>query len=154
MTSHPVTSRPVGTPHAHRRAFSLVEVIFALLLVGLVYVAALNTLTAARIGQVRTHHEALAIMLAQQRISELLPQPYAVLQSQPRTEFTRHPGWHHEIIVEHVQPSEPGSPATTDTGVKRLRVIVSQGSTEMAELVSLRTHAMPDMATPLEAVTP
>lgn len=69
MTPAPVRQHATRSRAA---AFSLVEVIFALLLVGGVFVAAINTLAASRTTQRITADRARAHMLAQDLMSEIL----------------------------------------------------------------------------------
>ncbi|MFA9477361.1 prepilin-type N-terminal cleavage/methylation domain-containing protein [Phycisphaerales bacterium AB-hyl4] len=146
-------------PAVHRtkrdaKGFSLVEVIFALLLVGLVYVAAIDTLGAARANQARTHDHAVAFMLAQERMSQLLIKPYGQLDKDSETELDDRPGWSRTVEVDHVNADEPETVAGSDTGVRRVRVTVSRGNAQLAELVTLRTRGMPSLPANAEAIGP
>ena len=61
---------------SERRAFSLLEVVISVFLVGTVMVVALKALIAATAGQVHNGNRAQATLLAQALIDEILDQPY------------------------------------------------------------------------------
>lgn len=68
----------VGTGITRRRpALSLVETSVSMLIVGLMLVAALNTVGAARVGQQHMTDRSRAVMLAQELMAEILQQHYA-----------------------------------------------------------------------------
>ncbi|MEX0652782.1 MAG: hypothetical protein WD151_01530 [Phycisphaeraceae bacterium] len=146
----PTTVRTAGKA----TGFSLVEVIFALLLVGLIYVAAINTLGVARVSQVRTHEHALGYMLAQEQMSATLALPYDQVASVGSTNVPGRTDWQYEIAVEPVDPADPAATVALDQGARRIRVVVSRGPAPIAELVSVRTRAMPAMQTRQEAIAP
>ena len=72
-----------------RRAYSLVEVMICVLIVGGLFVAALQTLSAARVSQRQTTQRSRAQMLAQAMIEEIVTQPY--LDPQARAGFGPEP---------------------------------------------------------------
>lgn len=146
-----VTRRPV---QRRMHGFSLVEVIFAMLLVGLVYVAAINTLGAARASQVRTHDHAVAYMLAQERMSELLAKAYDQIDSESKRAFDDRANWFHAVEVAYAQRDEPALTASSDTGARRIQVTIYRGNAVLAELVALRTRDMPTLPTHMEAIGP
>ena len=61
---------------SERRAFSLLEVVISVFLVGTVMVVALEALVAATAGQTRNGNRAQATLLAQALIDEMLDHPY------------------------------------------------------------------------------
>lgn len=70
----------MNTPHpldqAYRRAFSLVETAIATVLVGGLFVVAMNTLGASRISQSRYAERDQALLLAEDLLNEVLAQAY------------------------------------------------------------------------------
>lgn len=71
-----MTRTPGHISHAHQRGITLIEVAVSILIVGGLLVAALNTLGASRMSQLRTADDEHAHMLAQQLIAEIIAQPY------------------------------------------------------------------------------
>ena len=66
-----------GTPPIPaRRSFSLVEVVVSVLIMGVMFVAALNTVGAARGGEYRLAEREQALLLAQALMAEILQQAY------------------------------------------------------------------------------
>lgn len=63
-------------PNARRRAFSLLEVVVSLFLVGTIMVVALEALTAATRGRARNSNQAQAAHLAHSLLQEILDHPY------------------------------------------------------------------------------
>jgi MSHA pilin protein MshD len=61
---------------SQRRAFSLLEVVISVFLVGTVMVVALEALVAATAGRAHNGNQAQATLLAQALIEEILDQPY------------------------------------------------------------------------------
>jgi prepilin-type N-terminal cleavage/methylation domain-containing protein len=59
------------------RAFSMVEVVVSAAIVGVMMVAALNTVAASKLGQQNTGDRGKGALLAQQLMAEILPQAYA-----------------------------------------------------------------------------
>ena len=59
-----------------RRAFSLLEVVISLFLVGTVMVVAMQAFVAGIAGRARNGNQAQAVLLAQALIDEILDQPY------------------------------------------------------------------------------
>ncbi len=73
MNSAALTSEHAGSK---RRAFSLLEVVISVFLVGTVMVVALEALVAATAGRAQSGNQAHAALLAQALIEEILDQPY------------------------------------------------------------------------------
>ena len=71
----PPDPRPARRP-PRRNAFSLVEVVVAMMLVSLLLVAALSTVGTSRAGQRHAIDQALAANLAQSLLDEIMGQPY------------------------------------------------------------------------------
>jgi len=59
------------------RAFAMVEVVIATLVVGVTLVAALNTLGAARGGEYKLAERGRALLLARDLMAEIMQQPYS-----------------------------------------------------------------------------
>lgn len=59
------------------RSFSLVEVVVSVLVMGVMFVAALNTVGAARSGEYRLAEREQALLLAQALVAEIMQQAYA-----------------------------------------------------------------------------
>ena len=71
------SQRPVGmSASARHAAYSLVEVMITIVIIGGMFVAAMHTLGAARLGQRQTTDRARAHMLAQALMDEILRQAY------------------------------------------------------------------------------
>lgn len=64
------------TRACHTTGFTLVEAVMSILIVGLMLVAALNTVGASKVAQARTAEQAIGPMLAQDLMSEILSQRY------------------------------------------------------------------------------
>lgn len=70
---------PAPTNHqnrSERRAFSLLEVVISLFLVGTVMVVAMEVFASATTGRARNGNQTRAVLLAQALIDEILDQPY------------------------------------------------------------------------------
>ena len=61
--------------------FTLIESVLSILIVGLMLVAALNTVGASKLGQARNAEQAVGPILAQQLLDEIVDQPYAEASS-------------------------------------------------------------------------
>ncbi len=59
------------------RALSMIEVVVSITIVGVMMVAALNTVGASKLGQQKTGHRGKGALLAQQLMSEILQNAYA-----------------------------------------------------------------------------
>ena len=68
---------------SERPAFSLLEVIISLFLVGTVMVVAMEVFVSAIAGRSRNGNQARAVLLAQALIDEILDQPYVELDGTP-----------------------------------------------------------------------
>ena len=64
-------------PNCSKRAFSMVEVTISVVIVGIMTVAALNTVGAAKLGNQKTTSRKNGTLLAQQLMAEILTQGYA-----------------------------------------------------------------------------
>jgi MSHA pilin protein MshD len=64
-------------PTRHNKGFTLIEAIMSILIVGVMYVAALQTLGASRVGQATIADQRRGYELAQQLLAEIVSQPYA-----------------------------------------------------------------------------
>ena len=64
---------------SERRAFSLIEVVISVFLVGTVMVVALEVFASATLGRARNGNQTQAVLLAQALIDEILDQPYMEL---------------------------------------------------------------------------
>lgn len=58
------------------RALSMIEAVISIAIVGVMMVAALNTVAASKLGQRKTGHRGKGALLAQQLMSEILRQSY------------------------------------------------------------------------------
>lgn len=145
---------PLQQHPSRRGAFSMVEVIFALLLVGVVFAAAMHTLASARMSQVRTHDHAVAHMLAQEWMSELLAAPFDELAPRSESSIDGWPDWNREARIDWADPDDPAAVAGSPTGMRRISVHVSRGSAELAALVSVRTDAAADLHWSTETIAP
>ena len=72
-----------GRNLSERPAFSLLEVVISLFLVGTVMAVALEAFVAATVGRTRNGNEARAVLLAQALIDEITDQPYVELDGTP-----------------------------------------------------------------------
>ncbi len=70
------TARRIASERHPARAFSLAEAIVAIAIVGIMLVAALNTVGAARLGEQKTGDRGKGMLLAQQLMAEILQQRY------------------------------------------------------------------------------
>ena len=68
---------------SERRAFSMLEVVISVFLVGTVMVVAMEVFVSATAGRVRNGNQARAVLLAQALIDEILDQPYLELDGTP-----------------------------------------------------------------------
>ena len=77
---------------AQARGFTLIEAVMSMLIVGLMLVAALNTIGASRITEVRGFEQTLGPMLAEELMAEILDQSYEDTDGSPT--FGREGGEH------------------------------------------------------------
>ena len=157
-----------------RTGFSLVEAVIATLIVGVAFVAVINTVGASRATQIKTAQQGHALLLAQDLMTEILSLPYedenpgglgveGTENSSDRSTFDDIDDYHNwlgdppaaadgvsiagadgylrEVKVRWVDPASPDTTSGTETGVKRIRVIVKRGSAKLVALRALRTNA-------------
>jgi len=159
----------------HRPAFSLVEVVLSVLLLGGVMAAVLNTVgataTIRRLDMDRVRGQALAMDL----VDEIVAKPYddpdgaGTTLGPDSTETARSlfddvddyagwsasppqladgsaipglSGWTREAAVVWVSDSNLAAASLSETGVKRIRVVVRHGERIVATVEALRTSAM------------
>lgn len=80
-SNHGQTAKSVRLAHATPRfgrsaGFSMVEVVVAIVIVGLMYVAAINTLGATRVGHYKIARQQRALLLAHGLMAEITQHPY------------------------------------------------------------------------------
>lgn len=156
-----------------RSGIALVEAAFAVLIVGLMLVAAIQTVGASRATQLQTADASRAEQLAQGLMAEILAQPYAdpnetnvlgpeadetgstrayfndvddyngwtgsppqTKDGQPLPGFS---GWTRSVTVAYADPTDLAKSASSDTGVKRITVVVKKGDLPLATLTTIRT---------------
>lgn len=74
---HTRCRRPRGCHDArHSAAFSLIEAVMAMLIVSIMFTAALNTLSGARLAQERVAERSRGLQLAQAKLTEIMALPY------------------------------------------------------------------------------
>lgn len=88
----PAISDTQGRSTAQARGFTLIEAVMSMLIVGLMLVAALNTVGASRITEVRGFEQTLGPMLAEELMAEILNESYEETVDSPA--FGRETGEH------------------------------------------------------------
>jgi len=153
------------------RAFTLVESVISLVIVGVMLVAALNTVGASRLNQYKTSTRAQGRLLAESLLAEIFTQRYALFgvevgedagtrdafddvddyhtwTSSPPTEKTGAEmaswgRWQRSVTVEWVDPANPALVQGTESLAKRVTVKVSCGNMPVATLVAIKTDWEP-----------
>ncbi len=79
---------PIPTPNDHvpdtgKKAFTLVEAVISILIIGVMLVAALGTVGASRLGQYKNSQQSRGKLLAQALMDEILQQDYKEPDSTP-----------------------------------------------------------------------
>ncbi len=151
-----------------RHAFTIVEAALAVVIVGMVVVAALNAVGgAARLRGVSSDRSGAA-SLAHEMLSEVLTRPYddperdtgqpamrveyddifdydGLAESPPvdasDKEVQGFAGFRREVSVAWVLPTNPAMPSLVDTGVIRIRVTVLKAGKVLARVEAIRTRA-------------
>jgi type II secretory pathway pseudopilin PulG len=164
-----------GNRRACRSALSLIEVVASTIIVGMMSVAALNSLGAATRSAESLGDRAVALGLAEELMSEIVQQPYSEPtqtpafgretgeaasprsgfddvddyngwnQSPPRyrdgTAIPDRTAWRHRVIVSRVVPSNPTQTSATESGAKRIQVIIEHKGEVMVERIAVRTDS-------------
>jgi type II secretory pathway pseudopilin PulG len=156
-----------------RIGLTLVEVVASTMIVGVMAVAALNTLGAATRSSQSIGDRAVAQGLADELMAEIMQSAYAepsgaatfgpdgAEPSGPRAAFDDiddyhgwkatppqfrsgaiipdRADWQQRVIVARVVPDDPTQTSNTETGAKRIRVLIDFQGQVLAEQVAVRT---------------
>jgi hypothetical protein len=135
-------SRPETCNHA-RRALTLVEIVVATLIVGIMTVAALNGLGAATRSSITAGNRVVAHGLVDELMADILALSYDDLDDyedwdEPLTGDRA--DWTRRSTVELVTAADPTETSNgVDEGVKRIWVFVDYKGRQLAQGVALRT---------------
>jgi len=149
---------------SRRAAFTLIETVMSVLIVGVMLVAALETIGASARDSVLQQEQCKATALAEQLLSEIVPCRYADpnteagetratwddvsdydnLNENPPTSRNGAPlagyaGWQRKIQVHFVDPGNPSLQAGSDSGLKRVIVTVVSPMGKTTTLTGLRS---------------
>lgn len=156
---------PLGQPSG----FTLAEVMASMVIVGVMLVAALNTVAASRVAQQVIGDQSRALLLAQQLMSEVLQKDYGGSTLSPvlgvrtdRLGFTSideyqlwsamppvqadgtvmsaYEGWQRSVRIAFVDPADLNRFTTLDTGIKYISVGVRDPHGKLTVLNGLRTR--------------
>ncbi len=149
--------------------FSLVEAVLATAIVAGMFVAAMNTVGASGAAQFRLGRYQQGVGLAQDLMTEILQQPYAVTAAvvAPDTsrasfnDVTDYNGWKasplqyndgsaipdttnfkRSVTIDYVNTSDYTQVVATDTGAKRIRVTVYKNKETIVTLEAIRTSGL------------
>jgi type II secretory pathway pseudopilin PulG len=127
---------------AKRRALTLLEVVVSTLIVGVMIVAALETLGAAMRSGNTAGNLSIALGLADERLADILNTSYAGIDAynnQSEQFAGDRDGWSRHTIIERVTPSNPTqlTAGNVDQQVKRIRVTVELGGQEVVEQIAV-----------------
>lgn len=112
-------------PSVRRRAFTLIEVIVAIVLVGIFMYAGMGVMMNSGKYSVVVENLSVAQSLAEERLEMAMARPYASISSEALTNFTGNlSSYSYETIVEYVTPGNLDSTSVSDTGYKRIRVFI------------------------------
>ena len=164
---------------ADRRGFSLIETVVSIVIVGGLFVAAMNTVGASRTRQSKNAQRQRALLLGQDLMAEILQHGYwdpaaqagmgpDALEAVPgnRSRFDdvddyhgwsasppQHndgsaidwaDGYEREVTVEWLDPNNLSQTSAAETGIKRIRVVVTYNDQELVTLHAVRTKAWQD----------
>ena len=158
---------PVRPP---RRGLTLVEVMFSIVIMSTMMVAALGTVGAAAKSRLAQRDSAMGLALARQLTGEIMQTRYADLvdatfgieAGETRATFddvddynnltessaayadgtviAGATGWQRRATVQWVTPVDPATVSATDQGLKRITVTVTSPGGKVTTLVSLRSN--------------
>jgi type II secretory pathway pseudopilin PulG len=132
-----------GSATRYRAALTLVEIVVSTLIVGVMTVAALNTLGAATRSGMVAGNRAIALGLADELMTEILATGYGDLDSyHDRIEQLTgdRDDWTRRVTVERLQSADlQSTPGSVDQGVKRISVVVKRDGDKLAEQVAIVT---------------
>ena len=159
---------------APRSAFTIVESLISVVLVGGVVVAALNTVGASATGRKASGDRITAILMAQDLMAEILTKPYEDPDGSPvfgvepgeltinraafddvddysgwsstpkyrdGTDWPDRTTWLRVVKVGFVAVSDMATEIFTDSGVKRITVVVENDGKTLATLTAIRARA-------------
>lgn len=162
-----------------RRAFSLIEAVAAVALVGILLVAVMQSVGASRVAQYKASGRRQGSLLGQELMAEILAQHYQDPEAGPSplgrdsgepsssrlkyddvddydgwfskppqakdgTPMTSLAEWSRGVEVDWVNPGNPGSVTSTESGCKLITVTVKHNDTPMARLTAIRSSAAPE----------
>ena len=132
------------SPATDRPALTLLEVVFATMIVAVMTVVALEALGAATRSGMSTGNRAIALGLADDLMAEILSTPYSGLNAYHNSseQLTGHlAGWSRGATVQRVVPTNltQATPGGIDQGAARIRVYVEFEGWTFAEQFGIRT---------------
>lgn len=110
----------------NKRGFTLVEVIIAIVVIGIFMYAGMDVLINSGKSSVTTDSIVVAQSLAEEKMEEIMSKPYALVSSEASTPFTGgFSSYVSSVNVDWVSDSDLDASTGSNTGYKRIRVSVS-----------------------------
>lgn len=110
----------------NKRGFTLVEVIIAIVVIGIFMYAGMEVLINSGKSSVTTDSIVVAQSLAEEKMEEIMSKPYALVSSEASTPFTGgFSSYASSVNVDWVSDSDLDASTGSNTGYKRIRVSVS-----------------------------
>ncbi len=110
----------------NRKAFTLVEVVVAIVVIGIFMYAGMEVLINSGKNSVATDAILVAQSLAEGKMEEIMSKPYGLVSSETSTPFTGGlSSYAASVNVDWVSDSDLDTAAGSDTGYKKISVSVS-----------------------------
>ena len=157
-------TKPLVTA-SRRAAFTLIEAVISVLIVGVMLLAAMETIGAFARDTVLQQEQCKATALAEELLSEIMQSRYAdpntesaetratwddvsdydSLNEDPPTSRTGSPlagyaGWQRKVTIQFVDPSNPSAQVGSDSGLKRVMVTVVSPMGKTTTVTGLRSN--------------
>lgn len=123
-----------------RKGFSLVEMIIAMVVIGIAFYALISVFITVAPRNVNLEYLTKATHLAFEKMEETTVKPFTSIVSQSATSFTGDfSQFQYQVIMNYVTAAEPDTLAGGSTSYKRVKVRTWGGLSGVVELTTLVT---------------